>query len=439
MTRPIRYIVALLTMALCLAAALPASARVYIDIQSPYARQFPLATPLFRGLTGETGRAEADKLREVLTNDLSFVGLFKNLDPTGFLVDYRTMGLTAARTNFSAWNMVGAEFLIKGAYQSDGQTFTCELRMFDVKRGQLILGKRYSGTPADHRLMAHKFADQVMLAVTGEEGSFQTRLTYVSTQTGHKELYVADFDGYNPRQVTKFRSIVKLPVWSYDNKNIAFTSYKDGKPFLYRLDLATGRTRRLMAYPGLNMSPAYRPGSDEMVVTLSKDGNTELYLATTRGRLIRRLTHSPGIDVTGSFSPDGRYLAFTSKRHGSPQIFILDTTTGMVKRLTYEGPHNTSACWSPRGDRIAYVGLKSNQFNVFTIAPDGTDLQQLTLDQGDNEHPAFSADGRMIVFCSNRAGERAIYVMTANGGHVKRVTRSKGKQTSPSWSGRLPR
>ncbi len=414
-----------------------ASARVYIDIYSPYARQFPVAIPSFKPLAGELDREAADALRTVLVEDLDFVGLFKLLDPKTFLVDSAAMGLTASQTNFAAWNMIGAEFLIKGAWRNDGQTFVCELRMFDVKRGQLILGKRYTGTPKDYRLMAHKFADEVMRQVTGELGAFQTRLTYVSDQTGHKEIYVADFDGRNAKRMTRYRSITKLPVWSLDGKTIAFTSYKDGQPYLYRLDLATGRSRRLMGFKGLNMAPAYRPGTDQMVVTLSKDGDNELYLATTRGRLIKRLTKSPGIDVSGSFSPDGSRLAFTSKRHGTPQIFILEMATGAVRRVTYQGQHNTSPSWSPRGDRIAYVGMKSNQFNIFTIAPDGSDRQQLTLDQGDNAHPSWSADGRMIVFSSTRSGKSAIYVMTANGGHVKRLTKSKGNQTSPSWSGRL--
>lgn len=415
----------------------PASAqRVYIRIDSPFARQFPTAVPAFRNLGGSSGAAAAEEVRQVLNYDLGFAGLFKLLDPTTFLVEPARMGMTAAETNFQAWSMIGTEFLIKGGFRGNGKVFTCEMRLFDVKKGYLLVGKRYSGTPADARLMAHRFADEIMRQVTGEPGVFQTRLTYVSNASGHKEIYVSDFDGHNAKRLTRYKSISLDPAWSADNKALAFTSYKDGRPFMYRMDLETGRVKRLMSFKGLNITPVFSPKGDLMACTLSKDGDPELYLADVRGKILKRLTDSPGIDVQASFSPDGRRIAFASNRHGGPQIFIMDIASGEVRRLTYEGNYNTSPCWSPRGDRIAYVGMKSNQFNVFTVAPDGSDLQQLTLDQGDNEHPSWSADGRMLVFSSTRDGKSAIYVMTADGGHVKRITRSKGKQVSPSWSGR---
>ncbi len=412
-------------------------ARVYIDINAPYARQFPVAVPAMKALGQGTGHEVAQELSEVLQSDLEFCGLFRLLDPQGFLEDPQRAGLTAAETDFQSWSMIGAEFLIKGGFNSDGQMFTCELRFFDVSRSQLLVGKRYSGTVADYRLMAHKFADEIMAQVTGEKGVFQTRIAFVSTTTGHKEIFVSDFDGHGVKQMTRFRSISLDPTWAPDGQSLAFTSYKDGQPFLYTLDLATGKVHRLLAFKGLNITPAYSPRGDEMVVTLSKDGDPELYLTTRTGQVIKRLTNSRDIDVSANFSPDGGHLAFVSNRHGSPQVFILDLATGQSRRLTYEGQYNTSPCWSPRGDRIAYVGMEGNQFNIYTIAPDGTDRQQLTLDQGDNEHPYWSADGRMLVFSSTREGDSALYVMTANGGHVKRITRMRGKQTSPSWSGRL--
>lgn len=414
-----------------------AQARVYIDINAPHARQFKVAVPEMKPLGVTGGEEAAKKLAEVLRHDLEFSGMFQALDPSGFLENYRTMGLTAAATNFQAWTMVGSEFLVKGGFTSDGTNLTCELRFFDVSRGQLLTGKRYSGTVRDARVMAHKFADEIMLEITGERGVFSSRLTFISTASGYKELYVSDFDGYNLTQATNFRSICLNPAWAPDNARIAFTSYKDGQPFLYEFNTRTRRLKRLIARKGLNITPAYSPNGDVMAVTLSPKGDPEIYLATPRGKILKRMTRTRGIDVQPSFSPDGRKMAFVSKRQGSPQIFIMDLDSGATRRLTYEGKYNTSPAWSPRGDRIAFVEMKKNRFNIFTVKPDGSDRQQLTYNQRDNEDPSWSADGRLIVFSSTRHGRRAIYVMTANGGHVKRVIKMKGKQTSPSWSGRL--
>jgi len=427
----------LVLLAVGLTAASPALARVYIDINAPYARQFPVAAPELKRLGGQGGAEEARQLIGLVAADLDFSGLFRILDPKGYLEDQAKSGLTAAETNFQAWTMIGAEFLVKGGFTSDGPTFSCELRFFDVRLGQLLVGKRYSGLVADWRLMAHKFADEIMHQVTGEAGVFQTRLAFVGNDTGHKEIYVSDFDGHGLRQLTNFRSISLDPTWAPDGRSLAFTSYKDGQPFLYRLDLATGGVQRLSSYKGLNITPAFSPDGDKIVVALSKDGDPELYMLSRSGQIIRRLTETPGIDVSATFSPDGSKIAFVSNRHGGPQIFIMDLAGGNIRRLTYEGNYNTSPCWSPRGDRIAYVSMVNGLFNIHTITPEGGKPQQLTLDQADNENPSWSADGRMIVFSSNREGSNALYVMTANGGHVKRITRSKGKQTSPSWSGRL--
>jgi len=414
-----------------------AEARVYIDINAPYARQFPVAVAELKPLAGESGQEAAREMAETIRSDLEFSGIFRPLDPKGFLEDYRTMGLTAAETKFQAWSMVGAEFLVKGGYTSDGTSFVCELRLFDVRQGQMLTGKRYSGTIQDARLMAHKFADEIMNQVTGEPGVFQTKMLYVSTETGYKEVYLSDYDGNAPIKLTNYRSISLDPAWSPDNRQIAFTSYKDGQPFLYRMDLGNRGVRRILDRKGLNITPAYSPTGDQMAVTLSPDGDPELFLVTTAGQVIKRLTNSRGIDVQPSFSPDGTKLAFVSRRQGSPQIFIMDLASGASRRVTFEGKYNTSPAWSPRGDRIAYVGMENNEFNVFTIAPDGSDRQQLTWDQRDNESPSWSPDGRLMAFSSTRHGGQAIYIMTANGGHVKRVTKMRGKQTSPGWSGRL--
>lgn len=414
-----------------------AAGRVYIDINAPYARKFPVAVTELKPLGGVGDLEAARLMSEVIRSDLDFCGLFRPLDPKGFLEDWRTMGLTAATTNFQAWRMVKAEFLIKGGFNSDGQSLVCELRLFDVRRGQLLTGKRYSGTIKDYRLMAHKFCDEVMAQITGEKGIFQTKMSFVSTSTGYKEVYVSDFDGYGAKQLTKFRSITLDPTWSTDNSRLAFTSYKDGQPYLYRIDPNGRGLRRIINRKGLNITPSYHPDGQRMALTLSFTGDQDIYLISTGGQVIKRLTNSRDIDVQPSFSADGKKLAFVSKRQGSPQIFIMDLDSGATRRVTYEGKYNTSPAWSPRGDRIAYVGMKNNKFDIFTIAVDGSDRQQLTYNQRDNEHPSWSADGRMIAFASNRSGGTAIYVMTANGGHVRRITSMRGKQTSPCWSGRL--
>src|SRR4030095_13390601 len=44
-----------------------------------------------------------------------------------------------------------------------------------------------------------------------------------STKT--KELYIVDYDGYNPRRVTVNGSLNILPNWSPDGRSLAYVSY----------------------------------------------------------------------------------------------------------------------------------------------------------------------------------------------------------------------
>ena len=45
-----------------------------------------------------------------------------------------------------------------------------------------------------------------------------------------KEIYIADYDGANPRRITVNRSLNITPVWSADGKAIAYTSYRRNNP-----------------------------------------------------------------------------------------------------------------------------------------------------------------------------------------------------------------
>ena len=52
------------------------------------------------------------------------------------------------------------------------------------------MGKKFSGGPEDVGEMARRFADAILLAVTGKRGPFDTKIAFVSTRGGRfKEIY----------------------------------------------------------------------------------------------------------------------------------------------------------------------------------------------------------------------------------------------------------
>lgn len=406
----------------------------YIDISNPFLHQIPIAIPLFKAVSGSAAEAQlSEELSGLLSESLRFTGYFKMLDHSTFLFDPQKSGIIAPDISFRNWTAVGAELLITGGLLVKEDKIDMELRLFDTFKEQLLIGKRYKGWKTDHRKMVRRFCGEVILCLTGTRGVFDSKIAFVSTGSGNKEIYICEFDGYNPKQVTHSKSICLSPAWSTDAGYIAYTSYAKGKPDLYIRHLEQNRGA-VVASKGVNITPAWVPGKFELAATLSFEGNPEIYLLTGEGKIIKRLTNNGGIDVSPSWSPDGRKMAFVSNRAGSPQIYVMDVDSGRVERITFEGRYNTSPSWSPRGDRIAYCGLKDGRFNIFTVSRDGRKLQQLTQNSGDNESPSWSPDGSLIVFSSTREGPSRIYVMTAYGTDQKRLLALPGEQTNPKWS-----
>jgi TolB protein len=412
----------------------PGFGKIFIDIDSPYARKLKIAIPDFANGNPKEGQKElAVKLPEVISNDLDLSGYFAPMDKKAFLDP--NPGLRLEDIRFKDWSVIGSELLLTGKYVVYGTRLEVEIRLFDVFYGRQLLGKRALGDVTQQRYIMHRLADEIIRVLTGEPGIFSTKVAFVGTATGQKEIYTADYDGFNVRQITADKSIALLPRWSPDGQKLMFVSYRGGGgPVLYMKELDSGSLKRISAREGLNIGSSWAPDGTKLATTLSMDGNPDIYTIDPNGRILARLTKNWGIDVSPSFSPNGKKLAFVSNRSGSPQIYVRDLGGGTEERLTFEGNYNTSPAWSIL-NRIVYTSMNQGRFDLFTINPDGTQPRQLTEDQGNNEDPCWSPDGRYIMFSSSREGDGYhLYIMTANGQNQRRVSFAKGQQTSPSWS-----
>lgn len=406
----------------------------YIDISNPFLRKIPLAVPMFKNVTGTAEEIQLSKSSsELLAVSLDFTGYFKILDQQAFLFDPAKDGVMTPQINFANWTVLGAELLVTGLFEVSDGKIVVELRLFDTFKAKRILGKKYAGRLADQRKIIHRFCSEVIQYLAGHPGPFASKIAFVSTGTGNKEIYSCEFDGYNPQQITRNHSISLFPAWSSDGRYLAYTSYKGGKPDLYIKNLAEMQEISV-AQKGINITPAWVPGKFELAATLSFSGDQEIYLLTGEGKIIKRLTNMKGSDVSPSWSPDGKKLAFVSNRSGDPQIYITDLVTDKTRRLTFEGNYNTQPSWSPRGGKIAYASFIDGRHNICVIDVEGLEPIQLTHESGDNESPSWSPDGNLIVFSSNREGPFQLYVMTAFGTDQRRLLKMNGEQTNPKWS-----
>lgn len=400
----------------------------YIEVTAAGNRQLRLAVVPPQPMGATIRPTLANEAASVHSFDLTMSGLVAaEVKDAAPLPD----GLALTPIDFVPWLSAGYDLLIRGEYELRGEELTLEFRLYDVQTKKMLTSKRFLGGEKDLRRFAHSFSDEVLRALTGEKGPFTSKILYVSNKTGSKELFLMDWDGHNPQQLTQNRSITLSPDISPDAREIIFTSYKRGNPDLYKRGLTGAVEVPVSNRRGLNITGAWSPDGSKIALALSKDGNTEIYTVARDGSAPNRLTVTHAANVSPAWSPDGSRIAFVSDRLGKPQLFIMDANGGNVKRFDTGGAYTVNPAWSPKGDKLAYAKSVGG-FQIFVANADGSNEMQLTF-EGNNERPRWSPDGRLIVFSSKRGGPEALYVMRANGSGQTRVSRNGGLSQHPVW------
>lgn len=408
-------------------------ARIYVPIDQPADKKLPIAITDVVSLGG-AGKS-AEEITNVIKNDLEISAYFQIIPPGAFLEPKGSSALTAETINFDHWTAIEAQALVKGSIRKEGNSVVAELRLFDPFLKQMLVGKQYTGGVQNVRTMGHRFADEVMLALTGVLGPFNSKITYTAiTGKGNKAIFVMDYDGAGNYAITKAKGLSLGSKFSPDGSKVVFTSYATGRPEIYMASLGGG-TRQLTHNRATNIAPAFGPGGGSIIFSSSMRGDPDIFTMTTSGKLLGQLTNIPGVDISAVYSPDGGRILFSSERAGNLHVYTMDTSGGNASRLTFVGRFNDTPVWSPDGQKIAFCAQDSGAFDIFTMNADGSFIQRLTAGEGSNTHPSWSADSRYLTFASTRGGGEGIYVMRFDGANPVRVSRGGGQL--PWWGPRL--
>jgi TolB protein len=379
-------------------------------------------------------REAAARLQKTLLEDLEYSGLFDVQDQEILSV----LELTGDRAqDFPMYRSLGNQVILLGELSEQSARLILEARVLDLENfGSICQGKRYRGTFEQARRVAHTYADEVVSCFTGAPGVALTSIAFASNRSGHKEIYIMDYDGHDQRPLSGHQSISMAPAWSPPGDGLAYVSYFSGHPSLYWVELATGEKRPIVEDGMHNFTPTFSPDGQWVAFTRSIDGNTEIFKVNRRGGAPVQLTRSDRIDANPSWSPSGREIAFTSDRSGTAQIYVMDSDGGNVRRVSREGMNNDGASWHPEGNRIAYAHRIEAGYRYDIAVTDlaTEETRVLTSAPGSNEAPSFSPDGQRIVFESTRDGSSQIWVIDVDGGNLRRLT-SNGENFAPAWSG----
>lgn len=410
---------------------------VFLEASRPDFQKIPLGVIGIQNAGGPDWLGS--RLEEVLKADVrrSLVFALVDLPSLGVVIKDMT---TVPNPAFKDAAEKGASVLVwgkAGIKEGDKDAdITMEGYVYDGGSNEVIGGKRYVGASSVARLMAHRFADELVFRYTGEPGVARTKIAYVSELGTARELFVMDYDGYEPRQLTSDGFLNLMPRWSPDRRFLVFTAYRSrNTQDIDMIEIATGKRWTVVSMPGLNITPALSPDGNYLAFASSQEGNSELYRVDMRTKQLQRLTTHASGDLSPSWSPSGRELAFASDRSGGPQIFLMSADGSNVRRLTFDGDYNAAPAWSPRGNWIAYVcRTPKKEYKICLITPDGQKRVQLTGGPGVDDSPSWSPDGRHLVFSSTADGKSHIYMINADGKDLERLTFTGVHNSAPAWS-----
>ena len=408
-----------------------------------------LAVPDFLAATPDAeSKAIAATIGQVLWADLDFEREYYMVPRD----TYASIPVPASidAVPFDRWKELGADGLVIGAVRKTATGVTVQVKLYNVSGQTAAFSKEYSGTAANPRVFAHTISDEIHKQQRNLNGVARTKLTFSSDRDGErmkgtvydrriKEIYIADYDGANPRRITVNRSLNINPVWSSDGKAIAYTSYRrQNFPDIFIQRIYEGTPPESPAHGTdrvHNFLPAWSPDGTKIAFMSNRDGNQEIYVMDAKGGNLRRITRHPGIDATPTWSPAGNQIGFTSDRSGSPQIYIVDAEgLDQPRRITSNESWADRATWSPAPfNEIAYAARSGPGFDIKIYDVAAGTTRTLTNGEGSNESPAFSPTGRHIAFASTRLGNQQIFVVGRDGNGLHQVTK-EGNNFTPNWS-----
>lgn len=441
------FFISLSLIVLACYAAVPASAQDWVHAGTNLGNaRIRLAAADFKpvGADPQTPALKAT-FDATLLSDLSNSGIFdlvsKSMAP-------QAMPGSPQEINVSQWSAApaNAEMVAFGALKAENGRIVVYGWLDDARNASSppILARQYNEAASQDmaRTIAHRFADDIIAQLGGGiNGIAETKIYFVSSRSGTKEIWAMDYDGQNAHQVTHLGSTSLSPRISPDNSRIAFSSLgRDGWAIrMYSLDLG-----RMVSFPGgsaggNNFSPAWSADGTKIAFSSARSGAPEIWVADASGGNMHQLTAFRRADVSPTWNPrTNAQIAFVSGRTGLPQIYIMDQDGANVQRMT-DGGYAISPSWSPNGQFLTFSWNRK----YGPGAPGGQDIyvmdiaskrwMQLTHESGSNDFPCWSPDGRHIVFERTMGGKSDIWTMLADGTQQQQLTHG-GTSHMPNWS-----
>lgn len=396
-------------------------AQFRVEVTGIGKNQIPIGLNLFVGQA-----KNLPVISDVVASDLDRSGQFKSNKSREVITEND-------RPNLHSFKSQGVEALVVGSIaEIEAQRYKVSFRLWDVAKGEDLGAKSFYVSKSDLRLAAHVISDYIFEQLTGEKGSFATKVTFVTKFSSKYSLWISDIDGENAKTALNSPEPIISPSWSHDGTRIAYVSFESRKPVVFVHNIAEGTRKVVADFKGSNSAPAWSPDGKRLVVALAEKGLQQLYEIDLAGEKSKRLFESLGIDTEPTFSHDGQSIYFVSDRSGSPQIYRGTIATQKTERITFNNNYNTSPAISPDGKLLAYIskigeGYKLLVMNLVTGATSAI------TDTTSDEKPSFSPNGKLIIYSTQENGKHVLITTTVDGQYKSRLAAQIGDTREPNW------
>lgn len=272
------------------------------------------------------------------------------------------------------------------------------------------------------------------------------QIAFVSWRDGDGgEIYVMDKDGSNERRITNHPAFDNYPVFTPDGTAIAFQSNRENE-----------RTEIYLQNLNNNMPPvkiAATNGETGISPKCWSADGTQILFYTDQGEKAQigllnvepfpaRIVLSDGESDLNSprLAPDGKRILYEARLADlSIEIRLADLeskkATVLLKTAGERPPRfSLSPSWSPDASLITFTDKAGNNSEVFIMNADGTGLKNVTNDPQQDTNPVFTPDGSEIVFVRSSYGTAQLYRMNLQGGDQRHLTERRGYEASPAFS-----
>ena len=408
-------------------------AELTIRITQGVGKQTPVAIVPF-GLSKDMPELTID-ITEIISNDLKRSGRFSTT-PVENMLQKPTTG---AEIDFDDWSILGVEAVIVGRItKAKGNSFNIQFQLFDIYKGEQIVGYRMPANLNNLRRSGHRIADMIYEELTGVRGVFDTKVAYVkaniSKDNTNYSLIVSDSDGENEQIIVSSKDPIMSPAWSPDSRQLAYVSFEGDAASIFLQTLRTGNRRKISERPGINGSPAFSPDGRKLVLTLGgKDGNLDIYVLDIATRKLKRITYNRSIDTEGTWAPSGKEIYFTSDRGGAPQIYKIALDSDKAERVTFQGTYNARPRLSSDGKKLAMVHLYRGDYRIAVYDLAKKDLLVLSYGMQD-ESPSFAPNSDTLIYATKMRSNGVLETVTADGLVRQRMASKNGDIREPVWS-----